>query len=146
MRSEISRPHCHYRQLENGVHEFVFLSNTRLAVDDYFAILETSPMAQGEKVADILHVLIELREPGMPPVAYMVQRYRDFIKVHKEHLPAVRTAYLYRTGFIISVVRSFLRLITTPKQTNRRFFPISDRAQAEAWLLNEAKPDSAQPA
>lgn len=140
MHSEISLPHCEYKRLENGVHEFVFLSNTRMAVDDYFSILEASPMAQGEKVPEMIFVLIELRQPGMPPIAYMVQRYREFIKAHKHHLPTVRTAYLYRTGFIISIVRSFLRLIQPPKQSNRRFFPINERTQAEAWLLEEPTP------
>jgi hypothetical protein len=144
MDTEILRPHCHYRRRENGLNEFVFITNTRLAVDDFFAILESSPMAQGEKVADVIRMLVELREPGMPPVAYMMQRYREFIKVHKDHLPAIRTAYLYRTGFILSMVRSFMRLLTMPKQSNRRFFPIAEREQAEAWLLEEEQPTPVQ--
>lgn len=138
MRSETSLTHCQHRHLENGIHEFVFLNNTRLAVDDYFAILEASPMAQGEKTAEVLCALIELREPGMPPVGYMLQRYREFIKGRKNRLPpTIRTVFLYRTGFILSTVRSFLRLVPTPKQANRRFFPVSERAAAEAWLLDD---------
>jgi hypothetical protein len=137
MDTEITLAHCHYKRLDNDLHEFVFMSNTRLAVDDFFSILENSPMARGEANPDIIRVLVELREPGMPPVSYMMQRYRDFIKVHKDHLPIVRTAYLYRTGFILSMVRSFLRLIALPKQSNRRFFPIAEREQAEAWLLEQ---------
>jgi len=138
---EILRPHCHYRRLDNGIHEFAFLNNTRLAVDDFFSILENSPMARGEANPDIIRVLVELREPGTPPVSYMMQRYREFIKVHKDRLPVIRTAYLYRTGFILSMVRSFMRLIAMPKQSNRRFFPIAERAQAEAWLLEQEQPE-----
>ena len=140
MDTEILRPHCHYKRLDNGLNEFVFMSNTRLAVDDFFAILENSPMARGEKTPDVVRMLVELREPGMPPVSYMMQRYREFIKAHKDRLPTVRTAYLYRTGFILSMVRSFLRLIALPKQSNRRFFPIAEREQAEAWLLEQEQP------
>lgn len=140
MDTEITLPHCQYKRRENGVHEFAFLTNTRLAVDNFFSILEDSPMARGEANPDIIRVLVELREPGTPPVSYMMQRYREFIKVHKDRLPTIRTAYLYRTGFILSMVRSFMRLIAMPKQSNRRFFPIEERAQAESWLLEEEQP------
>lgn len=142
MDTEILLPNCHYQRLENGLHEFAFLNNTRLAVDDFFSILENSPMARREVVPEVVRVLVELREPGMPPVSYMMQRYREFIKAHKDHLPTVRTAYLYRTGFILSMVRSFLRLIALPKRSNRRFFPIAERALAESWLLEQEQPET----
>ena len=135
MRSEISLPQCQYRQLENGIHEFVFLSNTRLAVDNYFSILETSALAKGEQVPDVIRVLIELRQIGMPPVTYMMLRYRAFVKSHKDRIPTVRIVYLYRPGFVLSLVQSFIDLISERKYAKRRFFPVSERAQAEAWLF-----------
>jgi hypothetical protein len=135
MNSEMSRPHCEYRRLENGIHEFVFLSNTRLAIDDYFAILETTRFARGEDTPDVIRLLIELSQPGMPPVAYMMQRYRDFVKAHKNHMPTTRVVYLYRSGFIPSLARSFIGLVSERKHAYRRFFPVNERAQAEEWLL-----------
>jgi hypothetical protein len=135
MHSEMSLPHCEYKRLENGIHEFVFLSNTHLAVDDYFKILDTTPLARGEENADVLCVLIELRQTGTPPVTYMMLRYRDFVKLHKDHLPKVYVAYLYRSGFVLSLVQSFIDLISERKYATRRFFPIDERAQAEDWLL-----------
>jgi hypothetical protein len=135
MRAEISLPNCHYRQLENGIHAFVFLSNTRHAVDDYFLILETSPLARGEEISDVILVMIELRHTGMPPVTYMMLRYRDFVKTHRARLPKVRIVYLYRPGFVISLVQSFIELISERKYAHRRFFPIAEKEQAEAWLL-----------
>ena len=95
MRAEILLRNCYYRQLENGIHAFVFLSNTRPAVDDYFSILETSPLARGEAVPDVICVLVELHHIGMPPVTYMMLRYRAFVKAHRERLPKVRIVYLY---------------------------------------------------
>jgi hypothetical protein len=135
MRSEILLPHCHYRHLENGLHEFVFLSNSRLAVDDYFSILESHQLSQGEGSQEVLRLLIELRQPGMPPVSYMMQRYRDFVKANKDRMPATRVVYLYRSGFMLSMVRAFIGLISERKHTNRRFLPITEREQAETWLL-----------
>jgi hypothetical protein len=135
MRPQISLPNCQYRHLENGLHEFVFLTNTRLAVDEYFSILESHQLAPGEAIPDMLRLLIELRQPGMPPVAYMMQRYRDFIKSNKERMPKTRAVYLYRSGLMTSLARSFIGLISERKHGNRRFFPIAEREQAEAWLL-----------
>jgi hypothetical protein len=135
MRDKILLRNCHYRQLDNGIHEFVFLSNTPPAVDDYFSILETSPFARGEKAPEVICVLIELRQTGMPPVTYMMLRYKDFVKRHRDRLPQVRIAYLYRPGFVLSLVQSFIDLISERKYAHRRFFPIAEREQAEAWLL-----------
>jgi hypothetical protein len=137
MQTDVSKPHCQYKRLENGLHEFVFLSNTRAAVDDYFAILESSRIAQGEYRPDIVRLIIELRNPGTPPVSYMMQRYAEFVRAHKDHLPPVRIVYLYRPGFILSMVRSFIGLMPESRYANRRFFPVTERAQAEAWLLEK---------
>jgi hypothetical protein len=135
MRAEISFPHCRYRQLENGIHTFVFLSSTRHAVDDYFSILETSPLAQGEVVLEKAYVLIQLHSSGMPPVPYMMLRSRDFFKSHKDRLPTIRIVYLYPPGFVLPLVQAFIDLFSEGKRTTRRFFPIAEREQAEAWLL-----------
>ena len=140
MRSEILFPNCHYKRLENGINQFIFLSNTRAAVDDYFSILESSPLAQGAPLSDVVCVLIELRETGMPPVTYMMMRYRAFVKAHKNYLPVVRVVYLYHTGFVVSLVQALIDLVAERKHANRRFFHINERAEAEAWLLEERLP------
>lgn len=140
MRAEILLPNCHYRQLDNGIHFFVFLSNTPSAVDDYFSILDSSPLAQGAPLSDVISVLIELRETGMPPVTYMMLRYRAFVKAHKNYLPAIRVAYLYHAGFVVSLVQALIDLVAERKLARRRFFHISERAAAEAWLLEERLP------
>jgi hypothetical protein len=135
MHSEMSLPHCEYKRLENGIHEFVFLSNTHLAVDDYFKILDTTPLARGEEDADVLCVLIELRQTGTPPVTYMMLRSREFLKSHKARMPVIRIVFLYPPGFVLSLVQAFIDLFSERKHATRRFFPIDERAQAEDWLL-----------
>jgi hypothetical protein len=137
MRSEILLPNCHYKRLENGIHVFVFRSNTRFAVDDYLTILETSPLTRGEVVLEKASVLIQLASSGMPPVAYMMLRSRDFLKSHKDRIPAIRIVYLYSPGFVLPLVHAFIDLFSERKRATRRFFPIAEREQAEAWLLEE---------
>jgi hypothetical protein len=138
MRSEILLPNCRYRRLDNGVHEFLFLNNTRYAVDDYFTILETSPLVRGEQTLEKAYILIQLGASGMPPVAYMMLRSRDFLKSHKARIPRIRIVYLYPTGFVLSLVQAFIDLFSERKHSTRRFFPIEERADAEAWLLDES--------
>jgi hypothetical protein len=144
MRAEILLRNCHYRQLENGIHSFVFLSNTRGAVDDYFSILETSPLARGEQIPNMICVLIELRQTGMPPVTYMMLRYKDFVKTHRDRLPQVRIAYLYRPGFVLSLVQSFIDLISERKYAHRRSFPSRNgsRPRHGCWKRRSRKNNS----
>jgi hypothetical protein len=138
MRAEVSLPNCHYRRLENGIHAFVFLSNTRGAVDDYFWILETSPFVRGELDIERVCVLIQLSSSGMPPVPYMMLRSRDFFRSHKARIPAIRMGILYPPGFVLSLVQAFIDLFSERKHATRRFFPLEERAEAEAWLLEES--------
>jgi hypothetical protein len=133
-----STPQCRYQRLANGIDEFTFLSNTRAAVDDYFTLLCTyvATTAQTEP-GRVMRMLIILQEPGMLPVSYMMERYRHFIHSHQD-LPSTRVVYLYHGNVILSMVRSFLGLITERKHTNRQFLHMNERPQAEAWLLEQS--------
>ena len=83
-------------------------------------------------------MLIQLPASGMPPVPYMMLRSRDFAKAHRQRLPKIRIVYLYPTGFVLSLVQAFIDLFSERKYATRRFFPIEERAEAEAWLLEES--------
>lgn len=121
----------------NGIYEFVLLQNSRQAVDDYIALVEPYFVAveRGELHEPIFRMLIELREVGMPPIAYMSGRYRDLMMSYKGQLPDVRVVYLYQGGFMVSIVRAFLAIMPERHDVQRRFLPMSERASAQAWLV-----------
>lgn len=130
--------HCLHTQLPNGIYEFVFLTNSRKAVDDFCSIIDKYFFVfdAGEFEAPTMPMLIELREFGIPPVAYLAGRYRDIVASHSGIMPGARVAYLYRGG-LISIMRAFFPLVPDPNVVHRRFFHVSERAQAEAWLLDD---------
>jgi hypothetical protein len=134
---DLSKLQCLHTHHSNGIYEFVLLHNSRQAVDDYIALVEPYFMAveRGELRAPLFPMLIELREVGMPPIAYMSGRYRDLMMTYKGQLPDVRAVYLYQGGFMISIVRAFLAIMPERHDVQRRFLHISERATAEAWLV-----------
>src|ERR1700753_2539323 len=108
--------------LPNGIYQFVFLKNNRQTVDHYIAVVEPyfDAFANGTLGDTKLRVIIELRESGMTPVAYMAGKDRDMLLRHPVHVPA-RVVYLYTGGFLLSVARSFLALLPTdPKIIQRQ--------------------------
>ena len=140
MQSDPSPPLCLESRLPNGIYEFVFLKNNRQAVDEYLAIMKRYISGEDhlELVGSAARVLIELREPGMPPAAYMANGYRDLLLNYDTPLPSVQVGYIYSGSFLLSMARTFTMLLPVRHQIQRRFFHISERAQAEAWLLAEA--------
>lgn len=137
MQADLSTRMCLESQLPNGIYEFVFLKNSRQAVDDYLAIMEryVSGSDHFQLIGSTARVLIELRETGMPPAAYMANGYRDLLLKYDTSLPNVRVVYLYKGGFFLPIARSFTRLLPERHQIQRRFFHVNERAQAEAWLV-----------
>jgi hypothetical protein len=142
MSLKASPGNCHYTHLPNGIHEYILFNNSRRTFDEYAAYLENymASAARGEALDKQLAILIELREPGMPPVAYMAGRYRDLLIKYPGRLPDARIAYVHTEGFLITVLRTFLMLLPTRNAIQRRFFYTSQRTQAEAWLLEVFEP------
>jgi hypothetical protein len=81
--------------------------------------------------------LIELRQAGMPNVAYMTNRYRANTVLYQQPLPPARVAYVYTSGFVFSMVSALLSLAAKQHDFQQRFFHISDREAAEEWLLGQ---------
>jgi hypothetical protein len=129
---------CLHTHHANGIYEFVLLHNTRQAVDDYIALIEPYFVAveRGELREPIFHMLIELREVGMPPIAYLSGRYRDLMMTYKAKLPDVRVVSLYQGGFMVSILRAFLTIMPERHDVHRRFLHVTERAAAEAWLMD----------
>ena len=144
MNFETSTRNCRHTRLTNGIFEFIFFNNDRSSADEFFAILDKyfSALERDEIQIPVAHVLIELRQAGMPPVAYMSGRYRDFLIRYKGNLPPTRFVYLYTSGFMVSIVRTFLAFIPERNTVQRQSFHVSEREKAETWLLDEVESTS----
>lgn len=138
MNFSVSTPNFQYKRLDNGIFEFVLLNNSRAAADDFFEVIARfhKAFAAGQIHETKTAFLIELRQGGMPPVAYMTNRYRANQALYQQNLPPARVAYVYTSGFVISMVSALLSLASRQYDFQQRFFHISDRQAAEDWLID----------
>lgn len=133
----VTTPNFLYKRLDNGIFEFVLLNNSRAAADDFFEVITKfhESVEAGQFKEPRTAFLIELRQAGMPPVAYMSNRYRANAALYQQKLPPARVAYVYTSGFVFSMVSALLSLAPQGYEFQQQFFPISERAEAEAWLV-----------
>jgi hypothetical protein len=137
MNFSVLTPNFQYKLMDNGIFEFVFLNNSRAAADEFFDAMERyhQAVAAGQIHEKQLSFLIELRQPGMPNVAYMSHRYRANMTRYHHEPPPARVAYIYTSGFVFSMVSALLALAAKQYDFQQRFFHVSEREEAEAWLL-----------
>lgn len=137
MNFSVVTPNFLYKRLDNGILEFVLLNNSRAAADDFFDTMERyhQSLAAGQIQDTQLAFLIELRQPGMPNVAYMSSRYRSNMTRYQHEPPPARVAYLYTSGFVFSMVSALLSVAAKQYDFQQRFFHTSERPEAEEWLL-----------
>lgn len=137
MNFSVTTPNFQYKRLDNGILEFVLLNNSRAAADDFFDAMERyhQVLAAGQIQETQLAFLIELRQAGMPNVAYMSHRYRINMMRYQHEPPPARVAYLYTSGFVFSMVSALLAVAAKQYDFQQRFFHTSERPEAEEWLL-----------
>ena len=137
MNFTVATPNFQYKRLDNGIFEFVLLNNSRAAADDFFDVIARFHAAVAAKQVHDTQTafLIELRQAGMPNVAYMTNRYRANMALYQQQLPPARVAYVYTSGFVFSMVSALLSLAAKQYEFQQRFFHVSDREAAEEWLL-----------
>jgi hypothetical protein len=128
-----------YRRLDNGIFEFTLLNNSRAAADEFFDVMDRFHKAVGEgQIAETRTAfLIELCQAGMPNVAYMANRYRTNAALYQQTLPPARVAYIYKSGFVFSMVNALLSVAPHKYEFDQRFFQTNDRPEAVIWLLGK---------
>lgn len=125
---------CRYRQLHNGIHEFVFTEASRMAVDEWFSCLTRATTAAAPGA--ITRCLVLSTAPDPLPIAYLFKRAQRWVRqappVHQ-----TRICFLHHPDFIYPHVKSFVRAWQLSYGNAVRFFPDTHRDDAERWLLAE---------
>lgn len=133
----VTTTHTEHTRLANGIDHLVLRNNSRGAADEFLAFLDrylaTLP-PHPTKTPPML-LMVELAQSGMLPLAYLSQHYQALLKRHTTKQFHARIAYVYTGGFMMPIVKSIFSLIRNASHVQRQYFPISDKAHAEAWLL-----------
>lgn len=139
MNFSVATDNFQYKRLSNGIFEFTLLNNSRAAADEFFDVVDKFHAAIAAKQLTDSQTcwLIELRQAGMPNVAYMANRYRANIAKYDHELPPARVAYVYTSGFVFSMVNALISLAPKSYVFQQRFFHREERQDAEIWLLGK---------
>ena len=116
-----------YHQLDSGIHVLTLLKPSRQGVDE---ILQTlSQIFETVDNGETVKLLIDIRV-GMPPMSYARQEIGKLFRSLENPIP-LKSAYVYRSGVLVSIAKTFLETLRI-NSTKRRFFNNID--EAIDWL------------
>lgn len=125
---------------ENGVREMRLHDSTRQAVDE-LTVHMSSVMAswQPEQDGRQVYLLVDMRDSGLPPLNYMMQKVREWISNYRHIMRQVyiREALLVpiNSGIVLSLAGTFARML--PVDSDVKFFSPDEYEDAIAWLLQQ---------
>ena len=125
-----------HNQLQNGVHEFIFLTNERHAIDYFFATLgavfECSP-----KDREICYI-IDWSQSGVPSLNYMFLKTREWGQKYRHVAPGRCIVIFDQKGFMpIGKALSMLIMDDARGKVEIMMEHIDKRDEAVKWLLNK---------
>lgn len=131
---------CSYVLLPNQVHCIVLHESSRRAVDQWLGLM-TDLMYMLYTHSDNAYaaVLIDLREPGMIPVAYATHAVRLWTQEYTRP-PYIDVALVYRYGLLASLAVSLANLSRIPDGV--RLFHNGRYDDALQWLEQRAMLDA----
>lgn len=132
-----TKQRCVYRQLENGIHEFVFLESSNRAVDEFIAHLDGVVPMLDASPNGISRTLMDTRQSGALPMYYTFKKFMEWHNRQSEANKnrAIRTAQLYKGSSVYeSIARNLMKAF--PKSGIRQEHFQNNREAALAWLLS----------
>ena len=124
---------CTHILHENGVHEFI-LANA--SIDSYEAYMQELAKIYATRQPDDppVRTLFDSSKINLP-ISYSMKRGKELMD-RFPNVGKIRTAILTDSVVEIRIVDSFVRLLRF-SNTRLRFFDVSKRDEAVAWLLQE---------
>ena len=123
---------CSYTLLPNAVHEFVFQESSRAAVnqwiDQLVHLLDTAPKAS------VLPIVVDTRQSGMLPIAYVIQKLRD-VYLNSDHRPSMRLAFLPGNNALMVFVQLLAEIAASNEGRRVEYHQSHTQDEAFAWLL-----------
>ncbi len=128
----LSTSACEYHQHESGIYEFIFHEASRIAINEYFNLIDRIVL---EAPADtVLLLLIDISHSGIPPMAYFIEKMRFSIRKYPHRL-ASRTAIIYKDSAILSIMHHIIKKLAGQEDTIR-LFEYPQRDTVYTWLLD----------
>ena len=125
-------PLCSYTLLPNAIHEFVFQDSSRASVDQWvnqlIHILDATP----KEIT--LPIIVDIRQSGMLPIAYMIQVLRDIYLDYGQR-PAIRLAFLSENNALMVFVQLLAGVAAASDTQPLQYQQFNTSDDATEWLL-----------
>jgi hypothetical protein len=131
---EQSTTRCRYVQRDDKIHQITFLATDRAAVADFIQFYHQALEWGRAHPDEIVRLLVDFRV-GVTPLSYTLNEIMKYLKAYPPQVKGIRSAYLYESSTLMSVVKAFLN--TLRLNAKRNFLQGDREAEAVAWLLAE---------
>jgi hypothetical protein len=124
-----------YHVLENGVIEFINLSNQRAAVDEFFKAL--SKAMEGHPKEITFRYLVDTSQSDIPPFGYFLEKNRLWVRENSDIAPTRAAVLLSRNNPFRSFAFSLANVLMRGAKSELKvqIFDVHERDKALSWLL-----------
>lgn len=123
------------RFLENGIHEFTWVSSSRETVDVWMEYNDS--LYNTCTPEDTLYFLHIIKTANLPSLTYVVRKARDLQEKHPEQ-PKTRSAILFQSRFFGGFINMLSMMLNKEGIDITKVFAMDEREQAIEWLLSDA--------
>jgi|GEM_PF-1572866 len=121
------------RRLNDGIHEFLWTSPSREAVDVWLEYSEALYDVTDQD--DTIYFLHIAQTMNIPPLSYVVRKARE-LQMKFPVQPGTRSAILFQSKFFGGFINTLSTLLNRKGKDETRFFGMDQRDEAITWLLN----------
>ena len=122
------------RLLDEGIHEFTWISPSREAVDVWMEYCDgLYGISSTDSTIYYLHIV---QTANFPPLSYVVRKARELQQRYPEQ-PKTRSAILFQSRFFGGMINTLTKMLNQEGLDVTRFFGMDERDKAIEWLLSD---------
>lgn len=122
------------RLLEDGIHEFTWLSSSREAVDVWVEYCDSLYMRCSPD--DTVYFVHVIQTANFPSMSYVVRKSRELQQKYPDQ-PNTRSAVLFQSLFFGGIINILKRMLNIQGKDTTQFFRLDERDKALEWLLSD---------
>lgn len=122
------------RRLKDGIHEFIWTSPSKEAVDVWLEYSDA--LYDVTDPQDTIYFLHIAQTMNFPPLSYVVRKARE-LQMKFPVQPNTRSAILFQSKFFGGFINTMSMLLNRKGKDRTRIFGMDQRDEAIKWLLSD---------
>ena len=127
-----SNNHCSYIVHDNGVHDFILETDSRIGVDVVISTLRE--LFEDAESHEMLRIIVDMHKPKNPPLLYAFEQVMILYQNFPNH-PPLRICYVYEKALTKLLTATYASAVSPAERVERKFMPHDYRESAMEWVL-----------